>query len=39
MLTLFAHLSRNRLCSVDFWKKAVKMLEKMIEINKLIKII
>lgn len=34
VITLFAHLSRNRMCSVGFWTKAVRMLERMIEANK-----
>lgn len=30
ILNMLAQLARNRLCSVDFWKKAVKMLERMV---------
>lgn len=34
IISLFAHLNRDRKCSVNFWKKAVRLLEKLIELNK-----
>jgi hypothetical protein len=33
VLNMLAQLARNGLCSVDFWKKIVKLLERMIEIR------
>lgn len=34
VITMFTLLSRQKLCSVDFWKRGVRWLERAIDLNR-----